>query len=241
MTLFSLRKFLKTTALSLLLLCPQIAVGDCSAKVEVAPAYVHLDLLESGHTVRRHDMGGVRATADVLVYGGFCVKSMFTAAWDSGHGELYTGGIGVGHCIPCPWVEKMTFTPYVGFSFTNLHTTTTIHQLGLIDTGEKFRSTAPYLGLDFTWTFCEGWRICASYQYSWSCTHTKIHDFPKNIPGVEAPGKSHSKGSAYGIALEKDLCDEWSVNVGYGYNCSLSKEKHGIRGYGIKLGVVRWF
>ena len=53
--------------------------------------------------------------------------------------------------------------------------------------------------------------------------------------------KSKPKGSNYGVMIEHDLNDRWSINLGGAYNTSLTKEKHGIRGYGGRLGCAYWF
>lgn len=213
--------------------CECEETGGCRAKIDLAPVYVHLDILESGRTVKKHDMGGVRGDFNFRIWKGLYLKPNFIAAHGSGQGELYAGGIGIGHCFPI--TEQWMLTPSVGYNFTDIRTTTDIPTpIGVLkDVKEKFRSTAPYLTLEITYTFCKGWRANASCQYSWSRTHAII----KHV----GDGHSKAKGPSWGIGLERDLNDDWSLNVGYGYNTSLSKEKHGIRGYGVKFAVVRWF
>jgi len=53
--------------------------------------------------------------------------------------------------------------------------------------------------------------------------------------------KEHSSGSAFSAMIEQDLNKYWSVNLAGAYNNSMSKEKNGMRAYGVKLGIARWF
>jgi hypothetical protein len=206
----------------------------CRGKVDFAPAFVHIDVLESGHTVSRMDMLAFKTDATILIKKGygFCVKpTLLCGTTGRSHGDLISGGVGLGHCTPIN--DKLTVTPSFGVIFTQIRTRTSIPFLGLHHLKEKFRSTSPYLGLDVTYTFLPCWRICAMYQYAWSHTHTKI-------TGIGSD-KSRSDGPNYGIMLEHDLRDNLSVQLGAAYNITLSKEKHGLRGTGVKAGIAYWF
>jgi outer membrane scaffolding protein for murein synthesis (MipA/OmpV family) len=98
---------------------------------------------------------------------------------------------------------------------------------------EKFRSISPYLSIEGSYTFTKGWRVVGTIQYSYSRTHTIVK------PLVD--DKSHSEGFSYSAMIEHDLTQQWSVNLGGAYNLSLTKEKHGMRIWGFKLGIARWF
>ncbi len=71
------------------------------------------------------------------------------------------------------------------------------------------------------------------YQYVWSRTITRIKGFKDT--------KSSPKGSNYSVMIESDINEKWSVNLGAAYNTSLTKEKHGLRGYGVRWGFAYWF
>lgn len=203
--------------------------AETKGKVDLAPAYVHIDILESGKTVKRMDLPAVKSEATILIYKGLCLKP--NILYGSGRGSIFNAGLGIGYCLPIS--ERVCLTPSVGCSFTNLRTTINIPLLGLFHLNERFRSISPYVGLDATYSITECWRICAAVQYVFSRTHTKIEHLLTD--------KSHTKGPNYGIMLERDLNEEWSVQLGAAYNISLSKEKHGLRGYGFKLGLAKWF
>ena len=98
---------------------------------------------------------------------------------------------------------------------------------------ERFRSCSPYLALELSYTFRPFCRLVLNYQYAWSRTHTTISRIVNE--------KSHSEGFSYSGMLEHDLNNNWSVSVGGAYNVSLTKEKHGLRAYGCKVGVAYWF
>lgn len=205
------------------------ASADTCGKIDVSPTYVHLDVLESGHTVKRLDMGGIRVDGSGLVWKGLCVKP--TAMYVYGHGELFTVGMGIGHYTPI--TDRFSLTPTIGCVYTELRTKINIRPFFLYNLKEHFQSVSPYLSLEATYKIVPGLRFSFIYQYAYSATHTVI----KHL-GTD---NSHSWGPSYAVLLEKDLSDKWSVNIGGAYNIMLTKEKHGLRGYGGKIGVAYWF
>lgn len=203
--------------------------AECCGKVDLGPAYVHLDVLESGHTVKRMDMVGARADGNWLVWKGVCLKP--SVMYVSGNGELLTAGLGIGHYTPI--CENFSLTPSIGCTYTELKTKINLRHFGLLNLKEYFQSASPYLSLEATYCFAKGWRGSFIYQYAYSSTRTVIKHLNKD--------RSHSWGPNYAIQLEKDLNDKWSVNIGAAYNISLSKEKHGLRGYGGRIAFAYWF
>jgi hypothetical protein len=214
---------------STLLACSMSLCADSKAKVDAGPAYVHLDILESGKTIDRMDMPAIRADANYLFDNGFCIKP--TVLYGANKGSLLTLSGSIGQYIPLN--DQWSLLPNAGISYSYIHTRIDLPDFGLLDLHEKFRSISPFLGIDVYYTFVPTWRICASIQYAWSRTHTEIQHLPKS--------KSHCQGPNYSVLLEKDITSTWSVNLGAGYNISLTKEKHGIRGIGMKLGLAYWF
>lgn len=207
--------------------------ADTKAKIDVGPAFVHVDILESGHTVKRMDMWGGRADLSYFLYKGLYVKPVVVYAHGgAAKGGLFTSSVSLGYCLPVH--ECLLISPSVGFSYSHLWTKIDVKPLQLTNLKEKFKSWAPFLSLDVYYTFVPTWRVGVGVQYAWSRTSTSIQRLVKN-------DKSSPEGFAYSFLLEHDLSDQWSLNVGATYNLSLTKEKHGVRGTGIKVGVVRWF
>ena len=62
-----------------------------------------------------------------------------------------------------------------------------------------------------------------------------------DVLGTIVNDKSHSDGPNYSLGIDYSLSKHWSVMLGFGYNITLSKEKHGIRGKGAKLGLSYYF
>lgn len=208
------------------------AFAECHGKADVGPAFVSLDIIESGRTIETIDMVGARADATILVWKGFCLKPTVTLAKNRGDGRLATGGIGIGHYIPVN--DQICVLPSVGIIFTEIKTHVDFDLgLGKMRFKEKFRSKSPYVGLEVSYTLCNCWKFTAVAQYAWSRTYTKID------PILFA--KDHSNGPNFGLLIDYMINDSWSVNVGAGYNSSLSKEKHGIRGKGAKAALAYWF
>lgn len=209
--------------------------AECCAKIEAGPAYLHIDVLESGHTIKELNMAAIKADASWIVWKGICLKPSFLYG-RQGHSEVASGGCGLGQYIPIG--DKCAITPSIGCNFTQFKTNihlpiTEAYKLKL---RERFRSVSPYVALDASYCFCKGWRILGIYQYVWSRTWTKIQGL-----GVDMTDKSRPKGSNYALVLERDINDNWSVNVGAAYNLSLTKEKHGLRACGVRLAIAYWF
>ena len=205
--------------------------ADCAGKIDVGPAYVHIDVLENHRTIKTMDLIAFKGDANYLIYKGFCIKP--SVLYGNGHGSICSAGVGLGHCFPL-FSNRIVLTPSLGCTWTNLKTTVSIPTpfFTLKNLKERFRSTSPYICFELTVNLNEKWRFSGLYQYAWSRTHTIIKHF------VHA--KSHSRGPNYGLQLEYDFAKNWSVNLGGAYNLTLSKEKHGLRGAGVKLGLVRW-
>jgi len=198
-------------------------------KVDLGPTYIDVDVLESGKTVDHLHMVGVKGDLTLLLYQGLYIKSGFILASD--HGDLASGSVALGYYVPIN--ESLRILPHGGVTCGYLRTKIDIEALGLHDLKERFRSVSPFVGLEVCYTFAKKWTITAIYQFAWSRTHTKIK------PIVSSTG--HSAGSNYSLGLEYSLNDHWSINAGVGYNESLSKEKHGLRAKGAKLGLGYYF
>jgi hypothetical protein len=210
---------------------------DCLGKADIGPVFLHIDVLESGHTIKKINMAGVKADGYVFLWKGVCLKPTILFGQQGHHNQLLSGGCGLGHYTPIG--DKCSLTPSVGCNFTYFRTV--IHAIIPLSPEisiplrlkEKFHSVSPYVALDASYCFMKGWRLVGSYQYVWSRTNTKI----KGLDDT----KSHPSGSNYALMIEGDLNNKWSVNLGAAYNSSLTKEKHGLRGYGMRLGVAYWF
>ena len=224
-------KYLILTLAWLLLLvsfAPQLK-ADCCGKIDVAPAILRIDVLEHGKTVRRMSMIGCRIDAPFAIIKGLCLKPNLLIG--SGDGSIFNGSLGIGYYVPVQ--SWLALTPTIGCSYGNLRTHIHLPMFGLSHVKERFESISPYVGLEAIFKLATGLRFTTTFQYAWSRTHTTL----KNILSI----RDHSQGPNYGCVLEYDITNEWSVNVGAAYNISLSKEKHGIRAAGAKLGIARWF
>lgn len=208
-------------------------------KVDVGPAYVHLDVLESGITVQSLDMAAVRLDASLFPFDdyGLVIKPQITygTAFDESH--LVTGGIGVGQILP--FSDLLYLTPSFGiiYTYTGTHIDITIPtplgDLVFNDLKEEFRSVSPYFAIEALFMITCNTRFCFQWQYAWSRTHTRIEKFGKS--------KGNTEGPSFGGLIEYDVAEAWSVNLGAVYNTSLTQERHGLRGAGVKVGLAYWF
>jgi hypothetical protein len=236
-----------TTLAALLMGTSQSVEAQCSAKVDLGAAYVHLDNLTSGVTTHSADLAAIRADVNFKLFEGLIVKP--TALYGASNpfhvqsdDSLFAAAITVGHCFPI--TEKILVQPNVGYTYTKMKTVfsgvvtnfippcgpTEIHFHGL---KQSFTSNGPSLGLEGYYFFTKRFRLCLAVQYIWSKTDAEVHGIYND--------KSHTKGPSYSGMLEWDINDCWSVNVAGAYNISLTKEKHGLRAAGAKVGIARWF
>lgn len=219
--------------LSLCLLLYTYALeGALHGKIDLGPTLLSVDVLQSGKTEETLHMKGLKGDFTLLFYQGLYIKPGFLTAW--GDGELTSGGFSVGYYIPV--TKKLKLMPNVGVTFGYLRTRVDLEiaeGIELTDLKERFRSSSPYIGMEFSYSITSKWTLMGLYQYAWSHTHTKIKPLVSD--------KSHSCGPNYSLGLEYSVDDHWAVNLGLGYNITLSKEKHGIRGKGAKIGLAYYF
>lgn len=223
------------------------AFAQCSGKVDLGLAYVHLDSLTSGRTTHSADLAAIRADVNIKLFKGLIVKPTVLYGASSpfhvnSEDSLFAAAITVGHCLPV--TEKFLVQPNIGYTYTRMKTvfngsTVAVDpQLGQVEIRfhgikQAFRSNGPSLGLEGYYFFTDCFRACASIQYIWSKTHSEVHGLYSD--------SSYTKGPSYSAMLEYDIDKCWSVNIGGAYNISLTKEKHGLRAAGVKLGIARWF
>lgn len=215
--------------------------NGCGGKIDIGPIFAHVDVLDSGRTIKKLDMGGAKVNTTIMLKEGrgFCLKP--DVLYASGHGELISGSIGFGHVTPL--TKKLCITPSFGCTLTNLRTSVSVPVMpGLpnVHFKQRFRSVGPYICIEATYKIVEGLRIGGNVMYSWSHTHTRTRGRPGGTRVVRKD-KGNSAGPTYAAMLEKDLSDKLSVNIGAMYNTSLDHQKHGIRGYGFKMGMAYWF
>lgn len=203
---------------------------DLCGRVDIAPIYMRVQVIESSKTVNTLDMGGGRIEATLLPFKGygFCLKPLLFAA--QGDGTFYSTGCGVGHYTPLN--DNWALIPVVGVSYTHLHTHIDLPLpfIVLHNVKETFRSRSFYMGMDSCFRIASCWQLTCVFQYVWAHTLTTIGSFPS--------AKGRTQGTNWGVVVDYFWKENWTVTVAGGYNNSLSKEKHGIRGYGCKIGVA---
>jgi Outer membrane protein beta-barrel domain len=203
--------------------------AEIKGKVDVGATLFDIDLLKSGKTEKTLHMVGVKGDATIMVYEGLCLKP--TVLWGKGDGELIAGSLAVGYYLPV--CKDLRLIPNVGCSWSYLHTWINLEQIGLMHQKERFRSDSPFIGMDICYSLTSKLTLMAMYQYGWARTHTQI--------GSVVTEKSHSCGPNYSLGFDYSMNQQWSIVGGIGYNLTLSKEKHGLRGKGAKLGLAYYF
>lgn len=206
--------------------------ADTNGKFEVGVSYVHIDLIESDMTMKEIDMPAIRIEGAWTFGKGIYIKP-FGMYGKKDESELTTVGASLGVCMPVG--KCFLVSPTIGINYTHLITTIDLAfgDSFFYTADETFKGWAPNIGLEITYRILSNLRLSLSAQYAWSRSETDI----KEIFDVT----SDSQGPAYATMIEYDFSACWSVNLAAAYNESYSKEKNGIRGRGLKLGLVRWF
>lgn len=217
------------TFLLTLLLMTGFLSAECKARIDIGPAFANVDMIENGKTARTLNLWGIKADASFLIYKGLCLKPSFFSA--TGQANLNNASIGLGFSIPV--TDCFCVTPSFGYSETHYKSRISFPDYGLFHLREKFVSRGKYICLDFSWTFIEKWRLYGLAQYSWSRVHSHIVPILKH--------KNNTEGPNFALAIERDINEHFSVSLGAAYNSSLSHEKIGLRGKGLKLGLVYWY
>lgn len=207
----------------------------CRGKVDVGPTWIRIDVLQSGKTVDTIDMGAIKVDSTIVMAQGFCFKPGLMVG--HGDGDIATASLGLGYYIPVgyffPSCEGLTIIPGGGlaYSYFKMHV-----DYGFPDNSKLkqiFRSYSPFIGIEVCYRITEKLTLLGMAQYAWAKTRTTIERI-----GSE---NSHSEGPNYSLGVDYSFNENWSVTAGGGYNISLSKEKHGLRAMGAKLGIAYYF
>lgn len=210
---------------------------DCRGRVDAGAVFVSIDMLESGHTVRTLELWGGKADATILIWKGLCLKPSFLVA--TGKANLNTAALGLGFCIPM--MNCLVLTPSIGVNETHYNSNLDFPDFYQFNVREKFQSQGVYGSIELSYKFWEKWRLIGQYQYAFSRVHTKLS---LQVPFAEKPyisSHDNCSGPSFGVQLERDMTDSLTITIGAGYNSSLSREKHGLRGKGLKLALGYWF
>ena len=114
--------------------------GELCGKIDAGPAYVHIDILESGHTVKPMDLAALKADGFLYMKGcGVCLKP--TLLWGSGEGRLFSTGIALGHYTPI--LDCLAITPMIGISYGRIRTKINLEMLNLFHLKGKIPDSLP--------------------------------------------------------------------------------------------------
>ena len=199
------------------------------ARIDTGPAYLKIDLLEKEKIRKTIRLNAFKFDGSIGIGKGFCLKPSFLYADKKTYISTYSLGLGYN----LTFIPMFCFTPHVGVSRTSFKTPIHIPEYTLAPLKECFLSYGKYIGLDITWNIIPGLRMYGGFQYIWSRVKTTVK--PLFI------SHNNTEGPSYGLVIEKDLGTNFSLSLSYGYNLSLSEEKHGLKGQGVKFGCVYWY
>lgn len=230
---------------------PKEECSTCKGKFDTGPAYINIDVLQNGKTFRSLNLFAWKFDGLYEVYKGFTLKAGGMVG--GGEADFYTLSGGAGFCIP---FKSFTFFPNAGYGFGKFKSTFDLHKkiyisgfdapirLFFDNVKEDIDTHGPYVGIDISYKINKTWRVVFAYQYAWSNADTEYKwksDDENFLPSIDEDYRTKTSGPNYAIQLEHDFNDNFSVNLGAGYNMTLSRDKEGLRAKGAKLGFVYWF
>lgn len=205
---------------------PALAYAEMHGKIDGGIVGLNVTLLEHGHKVKTLSMIGISSNATILVCDGWCIKPKVVVA--SGDGDLWNLGSGIGYFLPVS--DYLNITPNVGVAYSSIETHRDLP--GLPDADEIYNAWNPWVGFDIGVNLTPVWTVSLMYQYAWSSCKTQIGPFRS---------KTESRGSNYAVQTDYYFRNDWSVNLAVGSYDSQSKELHGTKTKGIRLGVGYFF
>src|SRR5688572_29345213 len=103
--------------------------AEIKGKVDIGPAYLSIDILESGKTEQSVSMGAIKGDATISIWRGLCVKPGFLLAQGNDKSQIAAFTIGIGQYIPV--TDKFSILPSIGATFTYFHTHIDFAELGV--------------------------------------------------------------------------------------------------------------
>lgn len=232
----------------LVLLFVSISSGSAQVKGRVDAGYVDLqmNLLESGKTINKLWMGGGRVDSTIVPFEGYGVALKTSTTAVTGDGDMFNNSLGLGHYTPIN--DRWTLVPAAGWTYTHLSSMHDIPSVGLYNIREKIRSNSVYIGTDIIFKINEEWYLTGVVQYAWARSTTFLGTKGRSsifAPNFIIPFNQNVNGSSSGLSgaaiVDYYFREDWSFNVAFGYNSTLSEERHGLRVLGWKAGMSYTF
>ncbi|MDF2549421.1 MAG: hypothetical protein K0S07_488 [Chlamydiales bacterium] len=207
------------SVLALLLFSTDVARADLHGKADIG--YVHANFADylNGDKIQSRYADGVQINSTIVHPSGIAIKP--TLVLGTGSCKIAQAGLSVGFYIPS---DEWSFQPYIGTSYSYYS-----DFVSILNDSRKTTALAALAGLDVSYQPHRKWLISASFQYAYSHSDS----FFKAMPTY----KAHVNGANYGISVDYYVKSNVSVNLAYGYNYSLNKERYGLRARGVKAGV----
>ena len=207
-------------------------------KVDIGPAYVHLETIVDNRTFSKTDLGAIKFDGNVYNDQGWGSKlSVLQSVWDmdSTGEDATTIQLAVGRYIPV--TSCLTLFPEVGIGWSSI--TTDLELATMIPLKRVSKSPGYFIGFEGCYSITKCFRFCGQFLWGW----TKIKSEFKTKESNQLVNTVHSTGSGPVLSalLEYDLNNRWSVNIGGAYNLSWDDDNNGLRAWGGKAGIAYWF
>jgi hypothetical protein len=215
-------------------------------KLELGPAYMHIDMLSDGVIRNKLDLYGMQANASVIVWKGATFK--LGGIYGRNDGQVNSLSFAAGWTIPLEvYGWKFYITPNGGYTIGYLRGNTDLDArfipLNGIRVKQAFHNKTPFVGIDITSVISEKWTTTTVIQYGW--TRSKVTWDNPAVMGVSmipANGQTtESRGFNLGSVVDYWVTENWSINLAVGTQHSRGKEKDATKAFGGRIGVGYYF
>ncbi len=209
-------------------------------KLELGPAYMHVEFLQNGVKMNSLDLYGLQGNASIITWKGLTFKVGGLYGRNDGVTASLSGA--VGWTIPVEIKDwKFYITPNAGYTWGYLRSTSTGAAIDTTLAGlvgrQGFHNSTPFVATDISFSVTEKITHTTSIQYAW--TRSKVtYDgtgFAFAFPKTESRGLNLSSVTDYWFT------ENYSLNLAVGVQKSQSKEKTASRAWGARIGAGYYF
>lgn len=221
--------------LSLILIAPTLSYAyQIRGRADVSFLGMTISHLANNKTVNKSNIFGTRVDATIVPFEGYGIAFKPMAAYATGEGDLVQGGIQIAHYTPIN--DCITLVPGIGYTYSDFRSKIKIpiSPVDSLNIDQKVDSNVIFCACDVYYTINEQWMLTGVFQYGWARSHSKIHSDVLEIYDVE---KGSSDGPSIAGMVDYYITKSWSINGAVGYSKTLSKERHGLKAFGYKVGL----
>ncbi len=226
----------KLVCLCLILIAPTLSYAyQIRGRADVSFLGMSISHLIDNKTANKSNVYGSRVDATIVPFEGYGIAFKPMALYATGDGDLLQGGIQIAHYTPIN--DCITLVPGIGYTYSDLRSKIKIQlpNVGPFTFNQKVDSNIIFCACDVYYKIDEQWMLTGVFQYGWARSHSKIHSM--DVFGTNIVEEGSSDGPSFAGIVDYYITKSWSISTAVGYSKTLSKERHGLKALGYKVGL----